>query len=890
VPGGPLAARVGIATGLVVVGDLLGEGAAREEAVVGETPNLAARLQQLAEPGTVVIADGTQRLLGGLFDVEDLGERPVRGFAGAVRAWRAIGERQVVGRFEARRAAGLTPLVGREREIALLLERWELAKSDEGQVVLLGGEPGIGKSRIAEVLRERLGDEPHALLRFQCSPQHTGSALHPVIARLEHAAGIRREDEVGARLAKLEDLLGQEVENVTAVAPLFAALLTIPTEGRYPPLGLTPPQQKAKTLDAVAGQLEAVAARRPVLLVFEDLHWADPTSLELLGIVVERVQRLRVLAVLTFRPEFAPPWTGRAHVTSLGLNRLGRGDTAALALRVAGGKAPPAEVLDQILARTDGVPLFVEELTKAVLEAGFLREDDGRYVLDGPLPPLAIPDTLHGSLMVRLDHLAPVKEVAQLAACLGREFSREMLAAVSPLDADALGVALDRLAASELIHRTGTSSAVSYAFRHALVQEAAYQSLLRSRRQELHARIARTIKARFPEVATRQPEWLAHHYTEAGLAERASAWWLEAAWRAKAAYALREASVHLERCLEVLALTPPAEGDQLTSVSRTRQLEVLVLLGDVASLTGDLDGANRHYERALVLTPDADAHTRIENKLHRPRVAVRSGARIAFYEHGGGEDMLLFVSPLAYGLATIQPILEQLCQEFRIVTVDARGSGASDPVTRPYLLDEHLKDVRAVIAALGDRPVVGVGVSASANLLLKLAHAEPRLFTKLVTIGALTGSYPRAFDPSYLDKKSGLEDQDVAHLIRSHSELVFSELVFSEPEVRELRELTIRSRLLLPQETILSFFDPDPGKNIMPLLADIRVPVLVTHGREDRLVAFTAAEQIAAGLPNARLYAFEGKGHLPIFTATEEFCEVLRRFVRTGATTSGDGP
>jgi class 3 adenylate cyclase/pimeloyl-ACP methyl ester carboxylesterase len=869
-PGGrPLAARVGIATGLVVVGDLLGEGAAREEAVVGETPNLAARLQQLADPSTVVVADATRRLLGGLFEAEDLGKQPVRGFAAPVQVWRVLSERQVEGRFEAQRAgAGLTPLVGRGREIGHLLEHWELAAGGEGQVVLLAGEPGIGKSRIVEALRERLGDAPHRLLRYQCSPQHTGSALYPVIARLEHAASFRREDGVEARLAKLEDLLRREIgENgVPTLAPLFAALLEIPPEERYPPLGLTPQQRKAKTLEALARQLEALASRQPVLLVFEDLHWADPTSLELLGNVADRIERLPVLAVLTFRPEFAlPSWTGRAHATLLSLNRLGRREAATLVERVAGGKALPAEIQEQILARTDGVPLFVEELTRAVLEAG------------GPVPQVAIPSTLHDSLMARLDRLTSVKEVAQLAACLGREFSHEMLLAVSPLAADVVETALERLAASGLIHRRGLPPAALYAFRHALVQEAAYQSLLRSRRRELHAHIARTVEAQFPEIAARQPEWVAYHCTEAGLTGPASAYWLEAAHRAKAAYDLGEASTHLKKCLEVLA--PSSNDDPQAAEFRARRLEALVLLGDVASLTGDLEGSNQHYERALELSSDLEASTWIGNKLHRPRVAVRGEARIAYYEHGGGEDTLLFVSPLAYGLAAIQPILERLCQEFRIVTVDARGSGASDPLTRPYPLDEHLKDVRAVIAALGDRPLVGIGVSASGNLLLKLAATEPRLFTKLVTIGALTGTYPSAFDPSSLDKMRHLDEQDEAQLIRFHVELVFS-----EPEMRELRELTIRSRLLLPRETILSFFDLDPGKNIMPLLADIRVPVLVTHGREDRLVPYTAAEQIAAGLPNAQLHAFEGKGHLPIFTATDEFCEVLRYFVRTGST------
>ena len=882
--GGTLASRVGIATGLVVVGDLIGSGDAQERGVVGETPNLAARLQQMAPPNTVLVAEATRRLVGDLFEYNDLGAVALKGLAEPVPAWQVLGESTVENRFAALRSATLSPLIGRDEEVELLLRRWARAKDGEGQSVLISGEAGIGKSRIVETLRERLlADEPHLLLRYQGSPQRTASALHPVIARLEHAAGFRRKDDPGARLNKLEDLLGREVvKDVSSVAPLFAALLAIRTEGRYPPLGLTPPQQKAKTLEALAGQLEAMAARRPVLLVFEDLHWADPTSLEFLDIVVDRTQHLRVLAVLTFRPDFAPPWTGHAHVTLLSLNRLGRRDTAALAERVGGGKPLPPEILDQILVRTDGVPLFVEELTKAVLESGLLSEGVDGYVLRGPLPPLAIPATLHDSLMARLDRLAPpVKAAAQLAACIGREFTYEMLAAVSPLGADALGVALDQLVASELIHRGGMPSAVSYAFRHALVHEAAYQSLLRSRRQQLHACIAQIVEARFPEIAARQPDWLAHHYAEAGLAERASDCSFEAARRAKAAYALREAAAHLEKCLDVALTSSLAGGDLQASVPGTRQLEALVLLGDVASLMGDLDGANKRYEQALDLVSEADTRTRIENKRHRSRVAIRGGARIVFYEHGGGEDTLLFVSPLAYGLAVIQPILERLCQEFRIVTIDPRGSGASELLTRPYRVDEHVKDVQAVLAALG-RPVVGVGISAGANLLLKLAHADPRLFAKLVTVGAPPSDFSRAFHPSYLERhQTDLEKQDVSDLVRSHTELVFS-----EPEMRELREQTIRSRLLLPRETILSFFDPDPGKDVMPLLADIRLPVLVTHGREDHLVAFAAAEQIAAGLPNAQLYAFEGKGHLPIFTATDEFCEVLRRFVRTGTATA----
>jgi class 3 adenylate cyclase/pimeloyl-ACP methyl ester carboxylesterase len=877
VPGGPLTARIGLATGLVVVGDLLGEGAAREEAVFGETPNLAARVQQLAAPGSVTMADVTRRLLGGQFELEDLGAHPLRGFGDPARIWRAVGEHGVADRFEARRAVGgLTRLVGREHEIALLLDRWSAAAGGQGQVVLVSGEPGIGKSRIVEALHKALGDAPHALLRYQCSPQYTGSVLHPVVGRLEHAAGFRRGDDAATRLAKLEDLLAHEVENAAAVLPLFADLLAIPTGGHHPVPRLTPQQQKAKTLAALAGQLEALAARRPVLLVFEDLHWADPTSLEWLGIVVERIERLPVLALLTFRSEFSPPWGDHAHALHLDLGRLGRQDATALALGVGGGKTLPPAILERVVAQTDGVPLFVEELTRAVLETGLLDEAGDQFVLRGPL---AIPATLHDSLMARLDRLGPAtKEVAQLAACIGREFPHDMLAAVSACRSEDLAASLDRLAGSNLVVRHGGPTA-SYAFRHTLVQEAAYQSLLKSRRQQLHERIAQIVTVQFAEVAETQPEWLAHHYTEAGCGGPAAGLWFKAALRAKAAYAHREAAAHLEKCLEVLSGLP--DGSSQEPAAGARRLEALVQLGDVASLAGDLDGANRYYARALDLAPDAASRTEIANRQHRPHVAIRAGARIAFYEHGGRDrETLLFVSPLAYGLAAIQPVLERLCQEFRIVTVDARGSGASDPLTRPYTVDDHAQDVRAVIAALGNQPVVGIGISRGANLLFRLAWVEPALFEKLVTVGATPGTLSTAtFRSEYVEQYwAAMAAQDIERLIRSHTELVYS-----EPEMRELREQTIRNRLRLPRETILSFFDPDPTVDVMPFLAEIAVPTLVTQGGEDRLHVLAAAERFAAQLPNARLHVFKGKGHLPIFTATDEFCNVLRSFVQTGA-------
>jgi class 3 adenylate cyclase len=469
-PGGELlAARTGIATGLVMVGELIGEGAAREQAVVGETPNLAARLQALAAPGSVVISQGTRRLVGGLFELADLGPQRLKGFAEPLSAWRVEGEGRAEGRFEALHGKHLTPLVGREHELGILLERWAWAKDGDGQVVLLSGEPGIGKSRVIRTFRERLGDEPYTPLSHFCSPYHTNSALHPIIAQLERAAAFARADESEARRAKLENLLGQATEHLDEAVPLIGALLGLPADARYPALNLSPQRQKQRTLEILIEQLAGLARDRPVLELYEDLHWVDPSTLELLDLLVERVRTLPVLAVLTYRPEFSPPWSGHAHVTSLPLNRLGRRQGAAIVERLTGGKSLPGEILEDIVAKTDGVPLFVEELTKTVLESGLLIDAGNHYALTAPMPSLAIPATLQDSLMARLDRLAPVKEVAQTAAVIGREFSHELIAAVSPLAVAELDAALDQLVASGLIFRRGTAPEATYSFKHALV-------------------------------------------------------------------------------------------------------------------------------------------------------------------------------------------------------------------------------------------------------------------------------------------------------------------------------------------------------------------------------------------------------------------------------------
>jgi class 3 adenylate cyclase len=417
----PLQTRVGIATGEVVVGDLIGSGQAQERGIVGETPNLAARLQGVAEPNMVVIAEGTRKLLGSLFDLQDLGQQELKGIAGATRAFAALRVGSAESRFEALHASGLTALVGREEETELQLRAWLKAKGGEGQVVLLSGEAGIGKSRLTAALLERLSGEPHARLRYFCSPQHTHSAFYPIIGQMERAAGLARDDSAAVRLDKLDALLAQSSASPQDAA-LFAELLSLPNDGRYPALNLAPEQRRQKTLEALGSQLEVLSRVRPVLMIFEDAHWTDPTSLEAIGRTVDRIRPLRVLLLATFRPELVPPWMGRPHVSSLMLNRMVKRDVDAIIDLVAGDKPILESVRKDIIERTDGIPLFVEEMTKAVLEAGGELEAL-RAVAVVPSPALAVPASLHASLMARLDRLGPAKEVAQIGRKLRASFS-----------------------------------------------------------------------------------------------------------------------------------------------------------------------------------------------------------------------------------------------------------------------------------------------------------------------------------------------------------------------------------------------------------------------------------------------------------------------------------
>ena len=588
--GQPLEARIGIATGVVVVGD-------SNNSEVGETPNLASRLQGLAQPGSLVIADSTKKLIGAQFEHRDIGAVAVKGYAAPIQAWQVFAPSAVESRFEAMRSHELTPLVGRDEELETIVRRWRQAKESEGNVILVSGEPGIGKSRLVAALQDQIVAEPYTRLHYFCSPYHQTSPLYAIISQLAHAAGFRRDDDVPTRLDKLDALLAR-TETTPEEAALIADLLSLPVENRYPALNLSPQQRKDRSLAALLGQLEALARQQPVLMVFEDAHWSDPSSLEMLDLTIDRIQSLPVLMVVTFRPEFKPAWTGQSHVTTLVLNRLKRREGETLVRQTVGNRALPDQIVKEIIERTDGIPLFVEELTKSIMEA-WLRsaEDPNSALVFTHSPALAVPAALHAPLMARLDGLGTAKDIAQIASAIGREFSFELLLVVAECPTEELQAALTRLVDAGLIFQRGTSPHATFLFKHALIQDAAYGTLLRGARQDLHARIVEALATQSAATASGRPEVLAQHYSKAGIAEKAAASWRTAGECAISRSALDEAIAHFTNGLR--------EVSQMADERKTRELELdlrLSLVGVLVSPKGwDAPVVQEQMTRARVL-------------------------------------------------------------------------------------------------------------------------------------------------------------------------------------------------------------------------------------------------------------------------------------------------
>src|SRR5262245_12473766 len=597
-----LSIRVGMHTGLTVIGDI-GAGQKHELLALGEAPNIAARIQSLAVPDTVAISADTYRLVEGYFTVEDLGRQTFRGIAEPLQVYRVLRHSGAQSRLDIVGTRGLTPLVGREQEVGLLLERWRWVKEGQGQVVLLSGEPGIGKSCLVQVLNDLVTSEPHARLECRSLPHYQHSALYPNIDLLQRLLPWQHDASPEEKLDTLIQALGQYRLPVQETIPLLAPLLSLPLpEDRYPPLTFSPERQRQKTFEVLLAMLLEPSAQRPVLFILEDLHWTDPSTLELLALLMDQIPTVSFCALLTCRPTFQPPWSSRSYVTQVTLSRLAQPQVGRMAEHVAGGKRLPTEVLRQVVEKTDGVPLFVEEMTKAVLESGILQDVNGQYELTGSVSALAIPATLHDSLMARLDRLVTAKAVAQYAAVLGRQFSYELLLTVSQLDGATLQRELGRLVEAEVVFQRGLPPQATYVFKHALIQDVAYASLLKSTRQHYHQRIAQVLESQFPEIAQAQPELLAHHCTESGLIEQAVRYWYQAGQHAIQRSAHAEAIAHLTQGLAVLTTLPP------TPERARQELALQTALGQaLITIRGYAAEEVEHvYRRARELSQEVD--------------------------------------------------------------------------------------------------------------------------------------------------------------------------------------------------------------------------------------------------------------------------------------------
>jgi class 3 adenylate cyclase/tetratricopeptide (TPR) repeat protein len=580
-----LAIRVGVATGPVVVGDMIGEGAAEEAAVVGETPNLAARLQAVAQPNQLVIGSSTRKLVGDLFTFDDLGVHELKGIAEPTQAWRVTGAADIEGHLETRRRKGSSPLIGRQEELGLLNRSWETSISGYGQVVLIQGDPGFGKSRLLEALREPLDDGDYEWVSIRCSPYHSNSPLYPVVEHFKRALGWQPDDDDQARLLKLEAALEPLSTPLEEVVPLYAEIMSLPIpDDRYPALGMTPKQQRDATLDAIVGWALEVAESKPVLHVWEDLHWADPTTRELLGLYIDQSPTVPILNVLTYRPDFVPPWPMRSHMTPIALNRLERPEVESFVRHLSKGKSLPDEVLEHIVAKADGVPLYIEELTKTIIESQVLIEEEEGYRLNGTLAELQIPSTLQDSLMSRLDRAPTLREVAQMGSVLGREFAYDMLNAAIGLEETVVQSGLEQLVEDELLYQRGRGQQSRYIFKHALIQDAAYQSLLKRTRQQYHHTVAKLLEKQFPELAQTQPGLVAHHFAEAGAWEQAANYWQQATTQALGRSANEEAVSYLTRGIEAVVALPdsPVRNEQELEM----QIQLAVTLIPVKNYSG----------------------------------------------------------------------------------------------------------------------------------------------------------------------------------------------------------------------------------------------------------------------------------------------------------------
>jgi class 3 adenylate cyclase/pimeloyl-ACP methyl ester carboxylesterase len=866
-----VSARIGLHSGEVLV-RAIGNDLSMDYDAIGQTVHLASRMEQLASPGAIRLTAATAGLAEGFVELAALGPVPVKGLSQPVEAFDLLGVGAARTRLQAAAGRGLTPFVGRQDELAALDRARELAAAGHGQMIALVGDPGVGKSRLLYEFTRSARMRPWLVLAGTSVSSGTAGSWAPVVDLLKGYFAIAPG---GDRRRSAEQILGKVLmldEALRPVLPALLALLDLPVEdSAWHALG--PAQRRRRTLDGLKALLVRESQRQPLALVFEDLHWIDGETQALLDGLVESLPTCRILLLVNYRPDFQHGWGSRAHYAQRRIDPLEAAGAEELLSGLLGEAPDLAELKRRLLQASEGNPLFLEESVRVLADTGVLAGARGAYRLTREPDAIEIPPSVAAIIAARIDRLgAAEKTVLQLAAVIGEEVPLTLIEAVAELPADELHGALADLRARELLYEARLFPDIAYAFRHGLTRRVAYDGLLHESRRALHARIAEALETRHADSLEEVVETLAHHFEQGAAWPKAAMYFLRAAAKAKQRYTYPTALEFARKAREI------TERDPAMAETRPRPLE---LLGDLHSLMGDLETANESYDAALALVTDEKERRRIESRRHQACFALRDDVRIAYYVHGAGDETLLFVNPVVYGLEVFQPIVERLCQEFRIVTIDPRGTGASDPLQRPYGLSQHADDVRAVIEHAGVGAITGIGISRGSNLLVRLAGQHPELVRRLVLIGAPTDvgtSDSPAQRVDYLNTTAAfLAADDLEGLMRYHIGRVLS-----EPDVADLAASRLKRWLQMPRETMLSFYDRDPEMDIRPLLPAIRVPTLVVHGTEDRQVPFAAAEYLAAHVPGAQLYPFTGYGHVPLFTATQEFCDVLRRFVRTG--------
>jgi pimeloyl-ACP methyl ester carboxylesterase len=857
--------RVGLNSGEVVV-RTIGNDLHMDYSAVGQTTNLASRMEQLAAPGSITLTGATLRLVEGMVRVNARGPVPVKGMTEPVDVYELTGASTIRRRLQAAVARGLTKFVGRDTEIEALRQTLEQAGAGHGQVVAAVGEAGVGKSRLVYEFIQSHRTQDWLVLESASVSYGKATPYFPVIDLLKRYAHVEDGDDARTIRAKVTGHVLTLDEMLHETLPALLALLDALPEDQ-PFLTLGSHERRQRPLRALKRLLLRESREHPLLLVFEDLHWIDSATQALLDSLIPSLPTAPILLLVNYRPEYQHSWGSKTYYTQLRLDFLPPESTDELLHVLLGDDASLTSLKQLLIDRTEGNPLFLEECIRTLVETQALVGEPGAYRLAQELPTIQVPATVQAIVAARVDRLPPEeKQLLQTAAVIGIEVPLPLLQAIAELPEDAVYRSLAILQAAEFLYETQLFPNQVYTFKHTLTRDVAYESLLLEHRRLLNARVGVAIEALYADRLAEHADTLAHHFERGEVWAKAVRYHLQAAEKAKAQHAYPSAAQSCTRALEAVAHVQDFGEERIHG---------LILLGDLWSLMGDLDQANQCYEQALAATTDPPLRQRIANKRHVPHMVQRNGTRIAFYEHGSGEPTLVFTNPIAYGLATFQPVLEQLCQEFRILTIDPRGTGASDHLQRPYTINDHMEDVRAVIEASWAGPIVGVGISRGANLLVRLTVAYPALVQGLVVAGMPLAQEGRG---TIEEARTFLRQDDLESAMR-----FWFSIVFSEPGLEHLEEQSVKARMAMSTETLLSFFDVDPAMDIVPLLDAITVPSLVMHGTEDRNVPFDVGRNIAARIPGAHFYAFKGRGHVPIFTATEEFCDVLRCFIRTGS-------